>query len=82
MSDSKAYVDSVALFKKMLDSRSLYFSHDILNSEGRKIFEKFVRAFLEVYPEHKPMVVRVRREPTLKNVLKLARVLQVDISLF
>jgi hypothetical protein len=53
----------------------------VLNSEGRKVFEKFVRAFLEVYPEHKPMVVRVRRKPTLKNVLKLARVLNVQADI-
>ncbi len=75
---SKAVIDSVALFKKLVENYSLYFSHDVLNSEGRKVFEKFVRAFLEVYPEHKPMVVRVRREPTLKNVLKLARILNVE----
>jgi len=79
--ESKAVVDSVAFFKKLVESYSLYFSHDVLNSEGRKVFEKFVRAFLEVYPEHKPMVVRVRKEPTLKNVLKLARVLNVQADI-
>jgi predicted SnoaL-like aldol condensation-catalyzing enzyme len=78
---SKAVIDSIALFKKLIENYSLYFSHDVLNSEGRKVFEKFVRAFLEVYPEHKPMVVRVRREPTLKNVLKLARVLNVEADI-
>jgi predicted SnoaL-like aldol condensation-catalyzing enzyme len=78
---SKAVIDSIALFKKLIENYSLYFSHDVLNSEGRKVFEKFVRAFLEVYPEHKPVVVRVRREPTLKNVLKLARVLNVEADI-
>jgi hypothetical protein len=75
---TKAYTDSVALFKKLVENYSMYFSNDVLNSEGRKIFEKFVRAFLEVFPEHKPMIVKVRKEPTLKNVLKISRILNIQ----
>lgn len=81
MIHEKAGIDLVAFYKKLLKGYYCYFSHDILNSEGRKVFEKFVQAFLEIYPEHKPMVVRVRKEPTLKNVLKLARVLHVQTEI-
>jgi hypothetical protein len=81
MNCEKAKKDSIALYKKLLEHRLYYFSNDVLNSEGRKVFRTFARAFLELYPQHKPMIVRVRREPTLKNVLKLAKVLEVEVQI-
>lgn len=64
--------DVVNLFKKLLLGYNLYFSYDVLNSEGRKVFEEAARMLIYEHPEMKPAVVRVRRKPTLDNVLRLA----------
>ncbi len=71
--------DVIALFRKLLLGYALYFSNDLLNSEGRKVFEEAARMLVYEHPEMKPAVVRVRRKPTLDNVLRLAsRILGED----
>ncbi len=65
--------DVIALFRKLLSGYRLYFSDDLLNSEGRKVFGEAARMLVYEHPELKPAVVRVRRNPTLDNVLRLAR---------
>lgn len=67
--------DVKSLMKKLLEGYVLYFSNDMLNTEGRKIFEEMARMLVNERPELKPMVKRVRRKPKLENVVKLARVI-------
>ena len=64
--------DVVNLFRKLLLGHRLYFSHDIMNTEGRKVFEEAARMLIHEHPEMKPAVTRVRRNPTLENALRLA----------
>ena len=66
--------DVVNLFRKLLLGYRLYFSHDVLNSEGRKVFEEAARMLIHEHPEMKPTVRRVRRKPTLDSVLRLAAI--------
>ena len=61
------------LLRKLLLGYTQYFSYDLLNSEGRKVFEEMARMLVHEHPYLKPMVVRARRKPTLENVLKIAR---------
>ncbi|RLE74054.1 MAG: hypothetical protein DRJ56_08190 [Thermoprotei archaeon] len=65
--------DVRALMRKLLEGYPRYFSYDVLNSEGRKVFEEMARMLVHEHPEYKPMIKRVRRRPTLDNVLKVAR---------
>jgi len=66
--------DVYNLFRKLISGYKVYFSHGILNSEGRKIFEEAVRMLIYEYPEYKPIISKARRDPTLENVLKVARI--------
>ncbi|MEM2617484.1 MAG: hypothetical protein QXL64_08145 [Thermofilaceae archaeon] len=68
--------DVVRLARRIASSYPLYFSRDLLNSEGRKVFEEMARMLVHEHPELKKLVVRVRRKPTLDNVVRvLERVL-------
>jgi hypothetical protein len=68
--------DVVRLARKLALGCRLYFSGDLLNSEGRKLFEEMARMLVYEHPELKGVVTRARRNPTLGNVLKvLERVL-------
>jgi hypothetical protein len=68
--------DVVRLARKLALGYRLYFSGDVLNSEGRKLFEEMARMLVYEHPELKGVVTRARRNPTLGNVLKvLERVL-------
>ena len=70
--------DVKSLLRKLLEGYQIYFSYDKLNSEGRKVFEEMARMLVYEHPEYKPMVKRVRRNPTLDNVLKIARLVLGD----
>lgn len=68
--------DVKRLARKLVEEYTTYFSMDLLNSEGRKVFEEMSRMLIYEHPELKPLVVRARRRPTLDNVMKvLERVL-------
>jgi len=73
---NKAVIDLDALYKKLIENSELYFSNGRMNSEGRKVFEMFARVFLQVFPEHKPMIVRIRKQPTIENFLRVKRLVQ------
>ena len=60
------------LMKILLQNASSYFSHDCLNSEGRKLFEEMARMLVYEHPEYKPIIQKTRRNPTFANVLKVA----------
>ncbi|RLE50237.1 MAG: hypothetical protein DRJ31_02115 [Candidatus Methanomethylicota archaeon] len=62
------------LMKILLQNMSSYFSHDYLNSEGRKLFEEMARMLIYEHPEYKPIIQKTRRNPTLSNVLKIAHI--------
>ena len=61
------------LLRKLLTNYRLYFSNDVLNSEGRKVFEEMARMLIHEHPEHKPIIQKTRRNLSLKNILKIAR---------
>lgn len=66
------------LLRKLLLGFNLYFSNDVLNSEGRKIYGEAVRMLVYEHPEYKGLISRVRRNPTLENVMKIARLVLGD----
>ena len=65
------------LLDLLLRRREEYFSDDVLNSEGRKVLGRVARILMRTRPETSRLLKRVRREPTLDNVAKLARALGV-----
>lgn len=71
-------LDVKNLLRKLLTNYRLYFSNDVLNSEGRKVFEEMARMLIHEHPEHKPIIQRARRNLSLKNVLKVARMVLGD----
>ncbi len=67
------YVRSLII--ELLENIDVYFSYDILNSEGRKIFSRLAYEILKSRPEYKKYIGRVWRKPTLNNVLKVAELI-------
>ncbi|MEZ0346691.1 MAG: hypothetical protein ABWK01_09085 [Infirmifilum sp.] len=67
--------DVVSLTRKLLLHRDLYFSNEILNSEGRKIFEELARMIIYEHPYLKERVRRTRRKSDLATFLKLAELI-------
>jgi len=70
--------DVKSLMKKLILGYRLYFSNDVLNSEGRKIFEELARMLVYEHPYYKALIRRVRRNPTLDNVLKVGEIVLGD----
>ncbi|MEM1509599.1 MAG: hypothetical protein QW291_01770 [Thermofilaceae archaeon] len=64
--------DVERLARKLVAGYMVYFSYDLLNSEGRKIFEEMARMLIHEHPELKNIVVKARKNPTLENVMKIA----------
>jgi len=62
------------LYKLLINHRD-FFSYDMMNSEGRKIFEEMARMLIYEHPEMKKLIVKIRRKPTLDNVIKLAKII-------
>lgn len=63
------------LIVRLLNNYTTLFSKNgVLNSEGRKILEEVIKVIMNNYPFYRRLVYRVRREPTLDNILKLARI--------
>lgn len=63
--------DVERLARKLVEGYAAYFSYDMLNSEGRKVFGEMARMLVHEHPELKPVVVKARRDPTLENVMKV-----------
>ncbi len=71
--DRKGYGRDIKyLFIKLFKGYRRYFSGDVLNSDGRRIFEEILRMLLYEHPEHRRLVYRARRDPCLKNVVRVA----------
>ena len=64
------------LLRKLLIGYRLYFSHDVLNSDGRKILNDIIRAVLSERPEMRRFLKKIRAKPTLDNIIKLAETLE------
>ena len=62
-----------SLVKLLLRNYHEYFSGDVLNSEGRKVISKIARLIAKDFPEYYYIIRRIRREPTIENVIRLAR---------
>lgn len=70
---------SVAAPLQLLLSREEYYSRGYLNSDGMRLFESIARIILEYKPYYKPLISRVRKNPSLENIRKLAsRVMEED----
>lgn len=68
-----------SLIRKLLTEYKEYFSKDgILNSDGRKLLEDIIKPTVRRYPHTKAIARKVRKEPTIENVLKLARLYLSD----
>ncbi|ALL00262.1 hypothetical protein Pyrde_0212 [Pyrodictium delaneyi] len=64
--------EACRLIEALLKGYSKYFSNDVLNSDGRRLLERLVRLLLETNPGLRRLVYRVRRNPTLEMILRLA----------
>lgn len=65
--------DLQSLMRKLLRGYYLYFHNDVLNSDGRRLFEEILRMLMYEHPEYRRLVYRVRRNPDLDNVIRVAR---------
>ena len=65
---------AVSLVKKLLQNYSSFFDkkNAVLNSDGRRILNDIIRECLKIFPEKHELCKNARREPTLKNIRKLA----------
>ncbi|MEM0453198.1 MAG: hypothetical protein QXO98_00865 [Sulfolobales archaeon] len=77
--NSVLYNDIKQLFNKLLTNYVIFFSKDgVLNSEGRKLFELIARNIIRENPERKKLIVKIRKNPTLENIVKLATLYMDD----
>jgi len=61
--------------RKLLSGYQLYFDrHGVLNSDGRRLLNEIIRLVVYEYPELKPLAKKVRKDPTLSNIVKLAEI--------
>lgn len=61
----------MSLLEKLLLGYRKYFHNDVLNSDGRKIFEEALRMLLHEHPEYRRLIYRARRNPDLDHVIKI-----------
>jgi len=63
------------LIRKLISGYTKFFSKNgVLNSDGRKLLEEMIRILVQEYPQYKRLVKKVRRNPTLENVLRIAEI--------
>jgi len=64
------------LMRKLLLNYTKFFSKDnVLNSDGRKLLEEIIRLLMYEHPEYRSLVRKVRKNPTLRNIIRLAELL-------
>ena len=69
------------MLRELLENRHMYFDKNLtLNSEGRKILNKVIAALLQNNFEHRKLLEKVRREPTIENIVKLTELVSESIS--
>lgn len=79
-SHSSTYLKDV-MRKLLVDYPTFFSKNGIVNSEGRKLLENIIKALMNEYPFYRRFLHKVRREPTLENILKLARLIMDDSEL-
>ncbi|MCS7111723.1 MAG: hypothetical protein N3E36_07340 [Sulfolobales archaeon] len=63
------------LMYKLLENIPLYFDKNLtLNSDGRKLLSQLLRYLLYEHREYRDLASEVRRNPTIENIIKLAKV--------
>ena len=63
----------VSLITKLLTNYGCFFSiQGVLNSDGRKLLEDIVKPLLRRRPELKGVVSKVRKDPSVERILRLA----------
>jgi hypothetical protein len=67
--------DIPALLRKLLYDYYRFFSHGVLNSDGRRIFEELARMLIYEHPEYKGLIRRIRRNPTIESMRKLSDII-------
>ncbi len=63
------------LMRKLLRGYRIYFSRDVLNSDGRRLLEDIIKSMIYSREYHPGLIRSVRHDPSMENVLKLARIL-------
>lgn len=62
------------LMHRLLKNVQLYFDKNlVLNSDGRKLLLQLLRYLLSEHHEYRDLVTEVRRNPTIENIVKLAK---------
>ncbi len=65
--------DVKSLLTKLLINHRAFFSKEgVLNSEGRKLFERIARLIVREHPERKEVISKTRKNPTLRSVFQIA----------
>ncbi len=64
-----------AIILLLKEARRFLDPNNTLNSDGRRLLETIVRRLIDERPEYRGIIHRVRREPSLENVLRLANIL-------
>ncbi|BES82719.1 hypothetical protein [Pyrodictium abyssi] len=65
-------VEACRILEMLLRGYYSYFSRDVLNSDGRRLFERMVKLLLDSNPGLRRLIYRVRRDPTIEMILRLA----------
>ncbi len=73
MTGYRCYAEN--LMRKLLMGYRIYFNHDVLNSDGRRIFEDILRSMIYSKEYHPGLFKQARRNPCLENILKIAKIL-------
>ncbi|ABN69511.1 hypothetical protein Smar_0399 [Staphylothermus marinus F1] len=59
------------LFRKLIINYYRFFHGDYVNSDGRRLLEEILRMIMYEHPEYKRRIYKIRRDPSLYNILKL-----------
>ncbi|MEM1627740.1 MAG: hypothetical protein QXP02_03265 [Desulfurococcaceae archaeon] len=66
------------LIAELLSNIDIYFSNNVLNSEGWKIFNLLSHAILENKPYYRRRIYRARRDPRYEVIEKLLKDMFID----
>lgn len=64
------------LMRILLENIPMYFDKNlVLNSDGRRLLSQLLRYLLYEHHEYMYIVNEVRRNPTIENIIKLAKII-------
>ena len=73
MKQSQINLDIKSLLKILLSRDYKYFSNGILNSDGRRLFEKIIKLLMQLNPKYKKRIKKLRKNPTIENIRNFAK---------